>query len=61
MRTFLDKILRLGIKLCMLTGVTFIFAACYGPGPREEWYNDPEYQADQQQVEQQLQEVAHNP
>ena len=25
-----DKILRMGMKLCMLTGVAFTFAACYG-------------------------------
>ena len=29
-RLLWDKILRAGIKLCMLTGVAFTFAACYG-------------------------------
>ena len=60
MRDLLDKMLRWGIKLCMLTGVAFIFAACYGPGPQEEWRNEPDYQTDQQQMEQQLQNVAQN-
>lgn len=31
MRTQIDKILRAGIKLCLLTGVAFIFADCYAP------------------------------
>ena len=30
-RLLWDKILRMGIKLCMLTGVAFTFAACYAP------------------------------
>lgn len=30
-RVLWDKILRVGIKICMLTGVAFTFAACYAP------------------------------
>ena len=58
MRTTLDHLLRLGIKLCMLTGVAFTFAACYGPAPDRWIYEDPEYQQDRQQVEQKLQQAA---
>lgn len=54
MRTLLDKILRGSIKLCLLTGVAFTVTACYGTPPRE-YYNEPEYQADTQQVEKHLQ------
>lgn len=56
MRNLLDKILQAGIKLCLLTGVAFTFAACYGPAPRD-WENEPEqYKQDQQKLEQQLTE-----
>ena len=56
MRNLLDKILQAGIKLCLLTGVAFTFAACYGPDPRG-WENEPDqYQQDQQKLEQQLTE-----
>lgn len=58
MRTLIDKILRAGIKLCMLTGVAFTFAACYGPMPERYYGDEPDYQQDQQQVEQQLQDSA---
>ena len=67
MRTLIDRFLQLGIKLCLLTGVAFTFAACYGPpperhcygpAPTRERYNDPEYQNAQLQVEQQLKNVA---
>lgn len=45
MRVMIDRTLRLGIKLCMLTGVAFTFASCYGLPPKEApWYNDPVYQ-----------------
>ncbi|MBQ3998259.1 MAG: hypothetical protein II644_02850 [Paludibacteraceae bacterium] len=54
MRNTLDRILQLGIKLCMLTGVAFVFAACYGPAPDRWMYEDPEWQQDQQQLEQQV-------
>lgn len=33
MRNVIDRILRMSIKLCLLTGVAFTFAACYGPAP----------------------------
>ena len=58
MRTTIDRILQLGIKLCMLTGVAFTFAACYGPPPGRRWQNEPEFQQDQQKMEQQLQSAA---
>lgn len=57
MRALLNKILSAGIKLCLLTGVAFTFAACYGPmpAPEEHLYGeDPDYQQAQQKVEQQL-------
>jgi len=54
MRILWDKILRMGIKLCMLTGVAFTFAACYAPAPPDRWI-EPEYKQDQEQVEQQIQ------
>ena len=58
MRTTIDKFLQLGIKLCMLTGVAFTFAACYGPSPGRRWQNEPEFQQDQQKMEQRLQSAA---
>ena len=58
MRTTIDRILQLGIKLCMLTGVAFTFAACYGPPPGRRWQNEPEFQQDQQKMEQRLQSAA---
>lgn len=55
MRVLIDRTLRLGIKLCMLTGVAFTFASCYGLPPKEApWYNDPVYQQEQEQVDQQI-------
>ena len=59
MRVLVDKILRAGIKLCMLTGVAFTFAACYAPAPMPEDYNEPEFQQEQQKVEMQLQQAVH--
>lgn len=53
MRTFIDKFLRAGIKLCLLTGVAFTVTACYGVKNPPELDN-PQHQADQQQLEQQL-------
>ena len=47
-----DKLMRAGIKLAMLTGVAFTVTACYGVPPRN-WDNEA-YEADTQQVEQQL-------
>lgn len=58
MRALLDKMLSWGIKLCMLTGVAFTFAACYGPPPERR--NEPEFKTDQQQMEQQLHNAAQN-
>ena len=58
MRKLLDHILKMGIKLCLLTGVAFTFAACYGPEPR--WQNEPDFQKDQQKMEQQLRSVAND-
>ena len=54
MRTLLDKMLRGGIKLVMLTGVAFTVTACYGPPPPERYYDRPDYQTDTQLVEQQV-------
>lgn len=57
MRFLLDKIFRACIKLCMLTGVTFLVTACYAPANPPEMYDDT-YRRDQQQVEQQLAQEA---
>ena len=57
MRNLLDKILQAGIKLCLLTGVAFTFAACYAPDPNfRDWEEPDQYQEDQQKLEQQLTE-----
>ena len=58
MRTLIDKILRSSIKLCMLTGIAFTFAACYAPAPMDDdWYrNEPDLQKEQQKLEQQINE-----
>ena len=56
MRKLIDRILRTGIKLSLLTGVAFTFAACYGPAPYHP--EEPDYQRDQQQLEQQLSDAA---
>lgn len=58
MRTTIDRFLQLSIKLCMLTGVAFTFAACYGPAPERRWQNEPEYQQDRQKMEHRLQSAA---
>ena len=55
MRTLLDKILRASIKLCLLTGVAFTVTACYAPANPPE-IDNPQQQADQQQLEQQLEQ-----
>ena len=52
-RFCLDKIMRGGIKFLTLFGVAVTVTACYGPPP-DRYYNDPGFQADTQQVEQQL-------
>ncbi len=57
MRNLLDKILQAGIKLCLLTGVAFTFAACYAPDPNfRDWEEPEQYQEDQQKLEKQLTE-----
>ena len=53
MRIIIDKIFRAGIKLMMLTGVTFTMTACYGVMPTQ-YAEDEEYQVDSQRVEQVL-------
>ncbi len=49
MRTLLDKILRAGIKVLMLTGITFTVSACYAPPP-PDYYNPPEQDELEQRV-----------
>lgn len=49
MRTLLDKILRTGIKVLMLTGITFTVTACYAPPPTD-YYNPPEQDELEQRV-----------
>ena len=58
MRKLIDTFLRFGIKLCMLTGVAFTFAACYGPAPERFWQNEPDFQQDQQKMERQLRQLS---
>ena len=59
MRTLLDRLLKMGIKLCLLTGVAFTFAACYGTMPPDRFCDqEPEYQKALQKMEQQLQTAA---
>ena len=57
-REWFDKLCRIGIKAAMLTGVAFTMAACYGPPPERYLEGDPEFQEDQEQVEEQLQSAA---
>lgn len=57
MRNVIDRILRMGIKLCLLTGVAFTFAACYGPAPTR-YEDDPAFVEDQEQVDEVLQKEA---
>ncbi|MBO4453712.1 MAG: hypothetical protein J5761_01500 [Paludibacteraceae bacterium] len=60
-RLLIDRVLRTGIKLCMLTGVAFTMAACYGPPPEGYRLKDePEFKNDQQQLQQRLVEQATN-
>jgi hypothetical protein len=51
MRALLDKIIRAGIKLCMLTGVTFLVTACYAPANPPDIYGE-EYKKDHDRMEQ---------
>ena len=58
MRNMIDYILRMSIKLCLLTGVAFTFAACYAPAPPDEnWMNEPDNRGlihDQKQLDEML-------
>jgi len=56
MRTVLDKLLRGGIRLCMLTGVAFTVTACYGTPPHDPAWEE-EFQNNSLQVEQQMQNL----
>lgn len=47
----------MSIKLCLLTGVAFTFAACYGPAPTR-YEDDPAFVEDQEQVDEVLQKEA---
>ena len=60
MRKLLNTLLQNSIKLCLLTGVAFTFAACYGPVRDPERWNEPEFESDYQHMEQQLQDAAQN-
>ena len=60
MRNTIDRILRMSIKLCLLTGVAFAFAACYGPAPTR-YEEDPAFVEDQEQVDEVLQKEAEEP
>lgn len=57
MRNMIDYILRMSIKLCLLTGVAFTFAACYAPARDENWMNEPDNRGfihDQKQLDEML-------
>ena len=58
MRNMIDYILRMSIKLCLLTGVAFTFAACYAPAPPDEnWMNELDNRGlihDQKQLDEML-------
>jgi len=45
MRKCFDKIFQSAIRLCMLTGVTFLVTACYGvaPEPRADMDEEIDY------------------
>ncbi len=54
-REWIDKMLRSAIRLAMLTGVTFVVTACYGPPMRPDRYEpDPPQPQEGEQVVQQL-------
>ena len=57
MRQMIDKILRACIRVCMLTGVTFLVTACYGPRNPPQ-IDSPDYKNDCERVEHQLQQAA---
>ena len=59
-REWIDRMLQGAIRLAMLTGVTFVVTACYGPPMRPD-YNEPDPgmpQDGKQLVEQLLNEDA---
>ena len=62
MRNIIDNILKMSIKLCLLTGVAFTFAACYAPAtPDDRWMNEPDRRDtihDQKQLDEMLHKEA---
>ena len=56
MRQLIDKIFRAGIKLCMLTGVSFLVTACYGT----PYMPEAEQEAFEQEVQQMEQQIQNN-
>lgn len=59
MRNIIDNILKMSIKLCLLTGVAFTFAACYAPVRDDNWMNEPD-RRDTIHDQKQLDEMLHN-
>lgn len=57
MRKLLDRILRSAIKLCMLTGVTFLVTACYAPAPDSRTFGE-DYAKDKEELDQRLLKAA---
>lgn len=55
-RQLLDKILRSGVRLCMLTAVAFTVTACYGAPNNASVYDD-EYVEDTALMEEQIGEL----
>lgn len=55
-RTQADRLLQGLVKLCMLTGVTFLVTACYGPMPDRS----QEEEAEIAEIEQVLEDSLNN-
>lgn len=55
-RTQADRLLQGLVKLCMLTGVTFLVTACYGPVPNRT----EEEEAEMAEIEQVLEDTLNN-
>ena len=55
-RTTTDRLLQGLVKLCMLTGVTFLVTACYGPMPDRT----TEEEAEVAEIEQVLEDSLNN-
>lgn len=55
-RTQADRLLQGLVKLCMLTGVTFLVTACYGPVPNRT----EEEEAEMAEIEQVLEDSLNN-